>query len=107
MDKAAFGRFAAPQGTWQVDFSNRDIPLGEFTYPTIANGSAVVETGFAGGPSKMITVIHPEDEHLRLTHCYAGTNQPHLVATSVAEDSANFETDHVTDHAHRGAVYLG
>ena len=79
----------------------------EISYRTIANGSSVVETMLSGNPSEMISVIHQDIDHLRLTHFCAVGNQPHLIATEIGENHVTFETDHVANHPDTNSVYMG
>ncbi len=37
----------------------------------------------------------------------AATNQPHLLATTVEAGRVGFATDHVTNHADPGMIYMG
>ena len=37
----------------------------------------------------------------------AATNQPHLLATTVEAGRVGFATDHVTNHADPGVIYMG
>ena len=100
-----FSRFTALAGDWEVDAG--EMGTIEITYRTIANGSSVVETMLSGNPSEMISVIHQDIDHLRLTHFCAVGNQPHLIATEIGENHVTFETDQVANHPDANSVYMG
>ena len=101
----AFARFTALEGEWEADAG--EMGTISITYRTIANGSSVVETMLSGNPSEMISVIHRDIDHLRLTHFCAAQNQPHLIATEINENSITFETDHITNHPDPNGIYMG
>lgn len=100
-------RFRGLEGTWTASFEGEDMPSSEVTYRTIAGGSAVVETIFAGMPHEMITVIHLDGDRMLCTHYCAAQNQPHLVANEISGNTVRFVTDHVTNLASPGALYMG
>lgn len=100
-----FSRFTALAGTWQSE--SEEMGKLEITYRTIANDSSVVETMLSGTPSEMISVIHQDVDHLRLTHYCAVRNQPHLIATDIGENHVTFETDHVTNQPDPNSIYMG
>jgi len=99
-----FARFRDLHGDWRATESNPTQAVTH-TYRTIANGSVVVETAFAGTPHEMITVIHPDGPDLVLTHYCAAGNQPQMVAMPTAGNEIPFSfvragnlTDPGADH---------
>jgi hypothetical protein len=82
----AFERLCALAGTWEGKSSQGWTSRTEIQ--VIARGSVVVErTNFEAHPGEtMMTMFAMDQGELGLTHyCVAG-NQPHLVATEIAED---------------------
>ncbi len=102
-----FSRFQGLEGAWTSTPDSAEMPPSTVTYHTIANGSAVVETVFAGTPHEMISVIFMDEDQLLMTHYCAARNQPHLVAREITDGSVHFVTDHVTNHADPDALYMG
>jgi len=102
-----FSRFRSLEGSWTSTPDSPEMPPSTVTYHTIANGSAVVETVFAGTPHEMISVIFMDEDQLLMTHYCAARNQPHLVAREITDGSVHFVTDHVTNHADPDALYMG
>ena len=102
-----FSRFRSLEGSWTSTPDSAEMPPSTVTYHTIANGSAVVETVFAGTPHEMISVIFMDEDRLLMTHYCAARNQPHLIARKITDDSVHFFTDHVTNHADPNNLYMG
>ena len=102
-----FSRFRSLEGSWTSTPDSPEMSPSTITYHTIANGSAVVETAFAGTPYEMITVIFMDSDRLLMTHYCAAQNQPHLIAREITDGSVRFITDHVTNHADPDALYMG
>src|SRR5947209_7983294 len=69
-------------GEWvgkEVEGHNPGQPV-HVKYKVTSGGSAVVETMFPDSDHEMVTVIHPDGDHLVLTHyCMLG-NQPRMTA---------------------------
>jgi len=78
--KAAFERLKGLSGAWTVTAGSEGAVGSEVTYKVTGNGSAVVETLFAGGPHEMVTVYHLDGDDLVLTHYCAAGNQPRMKA---------------------------
>ncbi len=106
-DAAAMDRFRALEGTWTATYEDPSWEPAETTYRTIAAGSAVVETIFAGQPHEMITVYFLDGDALRATHYCAAQNQPNLVAETITPDVIEFGTLDVTDLESPDAMYMG
>ena len=102
-----FSRFRSLEGSWTSTPDSPEMQPSTITYHTIANGSAVVETVFAGTPFEMISVIFMDEDRLLMTHYCAARNQPHLIAQKITDASVQFVTDHVTNHADPDALYMG
>lgn len=99
--------FRSLEGNWHSVSPGSGMPPATVNYRTIASGSAVVETVFAGTPHEMISVIYLDGEQLRMTHYCAARNQPHLYAKMIADDSVLFVTDYVSNHDDPAEVYMG
>ncbi len=80
--KTAFARLKSLDGTWKAIPKMEGHPAPDkpisFTYHVTANGSAVMETLFAGTDHEMVTMYTLDGGDLRLTHYCAQKNQPHL-----------------------------
>ncbi len=102
-----FSRFMELEGEWISTPESVDMPPSTVTYRTIANGSSVVETVFAGTPHEMVSVIYLDGTQLRMTHYCAARNQPHLFANEITDNSVSFVTDHVSNLHDPGDLYMG
>lgn len=83
------------------------------TYRVTGNGTAVVETLFAGKPEEMMTVYHVDGKDLVLTHYCSGGNQPRMRAKSATATTIAFDYDGGTNvdpakdfHMHSGKIEL-
>lgn len=69
-------------GTWTGKAGEGDKAFdATVEYRVTANGTAVMETLFAGTPHEMVTVYHLDGDQLLLTHYCAAGNQPMMRAT--------------------------
>jgi hypothetical protein len=77
--KAAFEKLKSLEGDWSAQIADvgHDTPPAKFNYKITSNGSAVVETLFAGSEHEMMTVYFLEGDNLVLTHYCHQKNQPH------------------------------
>jgi hypothetical protein len=67
-------------------------------YKVTSAGSAVVETMLPGTPHEMVTVIHPDGDHLVLTHYCALGNQPRMKAKGKGDgNQVAFKFDSATN----------
>ena len=64
-------------GTGVMGGQSQDVTVN---YKVTSAGNAVLETLFSGTPHEMISVIHPDGDHLSLTHYCAMGNQPRMIA---------------------------
>jgi len=78
--QAQLDRLSALEGSWYTADGSQAEPV--LTYQTIAAGSVVVETQFAGQPHERMTVYYLEDDALKLVHYCALGNRPRMVAQS-------------------------
>lgn len=88
---AWFKNLSTGNGRW---VSHNKGPDGKdhetvLVFKTVSNGSAVCETLFPGTAEEMITMYHLDGDRLVGTHYCAMGNQPRMVATVCACDTAN------------------
>lgn len=96
---AAFERFTQLEGEWVgKGMHGDDHQDAKVTYHVTSGGSTVVETIDPGGEHEMVTVIHPDNDSLILTHyCMIG-NQPQMRAKPKAGDNkVAFEFEKATN----------
>ena len=87
--RAQFQHFLELSGDWRVVGGDHTVGATH-EYRTVANGTVVVETAFAGDPHEMITTIYMDGPQLRMTHYCAAGNLPHLVALPGTGNSVEF-----------------
>jgi hypothetical protein len=78
--QAAFEQLKTLTGEWEGTAGPQSE--GErvrVTYRVTANGSALIETEFAGSEHEMISVFHLDGDRLMMTHYCAMGNQPQMV----------------------------
>jgi hypothetical protein len=111
--KTAFAKMKSLAGSWSMKGDGEHN--GTIDYRVTANGSAVMETYFAGTNHEMITMYHLDGDDLRLTHYCAIGNQPRLKLDRkastpeklifVSEGGTNF--DPAKDmHMHSGRINI-
>lgn len=86
---AAYQRLKRLEGVWESK-STKGWG-GRLRYQIIAGGTALVQFDDVAHPGEMmLTMIHPDNDRLLLTHfCVAG-NQPRLVLTRVSAEQNQF-----------------
>jgi hypothetical protein len=86
--EAQFELLESLEGGWVITGQGAAAPAEpQVRYRVAANGSAVVETLFAGTPGEMVTVYHRDGGELVLTHYCALGNQPRMVAVPTGDAS--------------------
>lgn len=88
---AAWARLRALAGTWDADLNGDGKPDTVVSWREVANGSALVETVFAGTPHEMITVYHRDGTRLLATHYCAAGNQPRLECVRASDGRVEME----------------
>jgi hypothetical protein len=63
------------------------------TYTLVSDNSALMERLAMGGESEMVTMYHPDGDHLMMTHYCSAHNQPRMRSQTVAEGSKNITFD--------------
>ena len=92
------------QGTWTGKAHHgeqaSDVTV---TYKVTANGTAVVETQFAGSPHEMVTMYYLDGKDLKLTHYCAAGNQPQMKAK---KPGSKTDTGNVIDFEFAGGTNI-
>ena len=106
---AEFEKIKSLAGNWQgTDTKDgKTIPVNTH-YAVTSNGSAVVETEFAGTPGEMVTIYYDKKGKLAMTHYCAIGNRPEMDLSVSSEKSLtlDFSKDNSTidakadDHMH-------
>jgi len=65
------------------------------TYTLVSDNSALLERLAMGGESEMVTIYHPDGDHLMMTHYCSAHNQPRMRSQTVAAESKNITFDFV------------
>jgi hypothetical protein len=94
-----FEQFKALAGDWagKAKMDGKEIDA-TVTYKVTSGGSAVVETLGPGTAHEMVSVIHPDGDHLVLTHYCAIGNQPSMKAIESPDSKKiEFKFDHATN----------
>lgn len=107
---AAFEKLKALAGDHTPAMMTATGEKTKVDYRVTANGTAVIETMFAGDPHEMVTVYSLDNDSIAATHYCSGGNQPRM-KLNTAKSNANelvFDfvsiTGKVTDGGHIKAV---
>ena len=65
------------------------------TYTLVSNNSALMERLAMGGDSEMVTLYHPDGDHLMMTHYCSAHNQPRMRSNAVDAGGRDITFDHV------------
>jgi hypothetical protein len=65
------------------------------TYTLVSDNSALMERLAMGGESEMVTMYHPDGDHLMMTHYCSAHNQPRMRSQTVAAGSKQITFDFV------------
>ena len=63
------------------------------TYTLVSNNSALMERLAMGGDSEMVTLYHPDGDHLMMTHYCSAHNQPRMRSNAVDAGGRNITFD--------------
>jgi len=63
------------------------------SYTLVSDNSALMEKLAMGGESEMVTMYHPDGDHLMMTHYCSAHNQPRMRAQKVSTDAKNIVFD--------------
>ncbi len=108
-----FERMKLLAGSWEgmMDMGKETMKVTT-NYRVTSNGSALIETVFAGAPHEMVTVYHDDSHHqVNFTHYCSLGNQPKMTLTSMNGDTLSFSLSQDSDideahdqHMHAAAV---
>ena len=65
------------------------------TYTLVSDNSALLERLAMGGESEMVTIYHPDGDHLMMTHYCSAHNQPRMRSQTVTAESKHITFDFV------------
>jgi len=88
-----FERIKSLVGEWKG--SSMDGKRATVTYTLVSDNSALMERLAMGGESEMVTMYHPDGDHLMMTHYCSAHNQPRMRSQTVAAGSKNITFDFV------------
>jgi len=88
-----FERMKSLVGQWRGTSMNGKPAT--VTYTLVSDDSALMETLVMAGESEMVTMYHPDGDHLMMTHYCSAHNQPRMRSQSVAAGSKNITFDFV------------
>jgi len=78
-------------GEWKG--TSADKKPATVTYTLVSDNSALMEKLAMGGESEMVTMYHPDGDHLMMTHYCSAHNQPRMRSQAVAAGSKNITFD--------------
>ena len=71
-----FERMKSPVGEWQG--KSLDGNAARVSYTLVSDNSALMEKLVMGGEGEMVTMYHPDGDHLMMTHYCSAHNQPRM-----------------------------
>jgi hypothetical protein len=86
-----FERMTSLVGEWKG--TSMDGKPATVTYTLVSDDSALMERLAMGGESEMVTMYHPDGDHLMMTHYCSAHNQPRMRSQTVAVGSKNITFD--------------
>jgi hypothetical protein len=92
-----FEKMKSLVGEWQG--KTPDGKLGNASYTLVSDNSALMEKLAMGDESEMVTMYHPDGDHLMMTHYCSAHNQPRMRSQVVSgeEKSIVFDLVDVTN----------
>src|SRR5512139_37155 len=86
-----FEKMKSLVGEWKG--TSADKKPATVTYTLVSDNSALMEKLAMGGESDMVTMYHPDGDHLMMTHYCSAHNQPRMRSQAVAAGSKNITFD--------------
>ena len=86
-----FEKMKSLVGEWQG--KSLDGKTAKVSYTLVSDNSALMEKLAMGGESEMVTMYHPDGDHLMMTHYCSAHNQPRMRAQKVSTDAKNIVFD--------------
>ena len=88
-----FERMKSLVGEWKGTSMNGNAAT--VTYTLVSDNSALMERLAMGGESEMVTMYHPDGDHLMMTHYCSAHNQPRMRSQTVPVGSKDITFDFV------------
>ena len=79
-----FEKMKSLVGEWKG--TSMDSHPATVTYNLVSDNSALMERLSMGGESEMVTMYHPDGDHLMMTHYCSAHNQPRMRSQSVSAE---------------------
>jgi hypothetical protein len=79
-----FEKMKSLVGEWKG--TSMDGKPATVTYTLVSDNSALMERLVMGGESEMVTMYHPDGDHLMMTHYCSAHNQPRMRTQTVAAE---------------------
>jgi hypothetical protein len=86
-----FEKMKSLAGEWQG--KSLDGNTAKVTYTLVSDNSALMEKLVVGGESEMVTMYHPDGDHLMMTHYCSAHNQPRMRSQKVPMEIKNIIFD--------------
>ena len=88
-----FEKMKSLVGEWKG--ASADGKPGTVTYTLVSDSSALMEKLALGGESEMVTMYHPDGDHLMMTHYCSAHNQPRMRSQTATAESKKITFDFV------------
>ncbi len=86
-----FEKMKSLVGEWKGTSMNKKPAT--VTYTLVSDNSALMERLAVGGESEMVTMYHPDGDHLMMTHYCSAHNQPRMRSQTVSAEINNIIFD--------------
>ena len=86
-----FERMKSLVGEWKG--TSMDGKSATITYTLVSDNSALMERLAMAGESEMVTIYHPDGDHLMMTHYCSAHNQPRMRSQAVSPEIKNLTFD--------------
>jgi hypothetical protein len=86
-----FEKMKSLVGEWQG--KSPDGNTAKIAYTLVSDNSALMEKLAMGGESEMVTMYHPDGDHLMMTHYCSAHNQPRMRSQKVSMETKNIIFD--------------
>ena len=101
-----FEKMKSLVGEWKG--TSMDKKPAAVTYTLVSDNSALMERLAIGGESEMVTMYHPDGDHLMMTHYCSAHNQPRMRSQTVSAEmkSITFDLVDVTNLSSPNAGHM-
>ena len=86
-----FEKMKSLVGEWQG--KSLDGKTAKVSYTLVSDNSALMEKLAVAGESEMVTMYHPDGDHLMMTHYCSAHNQPRMRSQKASTDIKNITLD--------------